>query len=110
MSPFSASLQTISGVVPPLVNVAAAHIVDDDDADFDDMVMAAPRAAVAAIAVAAAAKWFDRPAVLGAAAVDAAMGDIEPTPTHFSIGPPLSTATGPKNAAAWCPDSRLRRK
>ena len=66
-----------------------------DDADFDDMVMAAlpllPSGST------------DRPPVLGAAAVDAAMGDIEPTPTHFSIGPPLSTA-GPKNAAAWCPD------
>ena len=78
----------------PLVNVAAAaHIVD---ADFDDMVMAAlpllPSGSTG------------RPPMLGAAAaVDAAMGDIEPTPTHFSIGPPLSTA-GPKNAAAWCPD------
>ena len=96
MSFSPASLEAISSVVPPLVNVAAAHIVDDDDADFDDMVMAAlPRAAAAAVAA--------KRTVLGAAAVDAAMGDIEPTPTHFSIGPPLSTA-GPKNAAAWCPD------
>ena len=80
---------------PALVNVAAAaHIVD---ADFDDMVMAAPLAAAAAASVAG------KRTVRGAAAVDAAMGDIEPTPTHFSIGPPLSAA-GPKNAAAWCPD------
>ena len=97
---FSPALsQAIFSVVPPLVNVAAAHIVYDD-ADFDDMVMAAlPRAAAAAVAA--------KRTVLGAAAaVDAAMGDIEPTPTHFSIGPPLSTAAtaGPKNAAAWCPD------
>ena len=99
MSSFPASTNVIFSVAPPLVNVAAAHIVDGD-ADFDDMVMDAwPRA------VAPDAKRTDRRAtVLGAAAVEAAMGDIEPTPTHFSIGPPLSTATGPKNAAAWCPD------
>ena len=100
MSFSPASSEAIFSVVPPLVNVAAAHIVD---ADFDDMVMAAlPRAAAAAVAA--------KRTVLGAAAaVDAAMGDIEPTPTHFSIGPPLSTAAPPPPGPKMRPRGVLTR-